>query len=173
MVYNAGRRYGRPALFHSSADGGGNEGPAMINLHYWPTPNGKKVTIFLEEAGVAYTVIPCNIGAGDQFKPDFLAINPNHRMPTMVDDAPAGGGAPISVFESGAILLYLAEKFGQFWPQDLRTKYDVVQWVFWQMANQGPKLGEAGHFIRAGARMATCPTRCAASPTRPTGCTAC
>jgi GST-like protein len=122
----------------------------MINLHYWPTPNGKKVTIFLEEAEVPYTIIPCNIGAGDQFKPEFLAINPNHRMPTMVDDAPAGGGAPVSVFESGAILMYLAEKSGKFWPQDLRTKYDVVQWVFWQMANQGPKLGELGTFIRAG-----------------------
>jgi len=121
-----------------------------LHLHYWPTPNGKKVTIFLEEAGLPYTVVPCNIGHGDQFAGDFPKLNPNTRMPLLVDDEPLGGGAPISVFESGAILLYLAEKSGKFWPQTPREKYDVVQWVVWQMANQGPKLGEFGHFKRLG-----------------------
>ena len=123
----------------------------MIDLHYWPTPNGKKVTILLEECGVDYKIVPCNIQRGDQFKPEFLAMNPNHRMPAMVDHAPKGGGAPIAVFELGAIMMYLAEKAGKFWPQDLRGKYEVTQWVMWQMANQGPKLGECGHFRRAGA----------------------
>ena len=121
-----------------------------LHLHYWPTPNGKKVTIFLEEAGLEYQIIPCDIGRGDQFAPDFLKLNPNNRMPVLVDDEPLGGGAPISVFESGAILLYLAEKSGKFWPQEPHRKYDVVQWVIWQMANQGPKLGEYGHFKRLG-----------------------
>ncbi|HLG88408.1 MAG TPA: glutathione S-transferase N-terminal domain-containing protein [Alphaproteobacteria bacterium] len=122
----------------------------MLHLHYWPTPNGKKVTIFLEEAGLEYEIVPCNIGRGDQFSSTFLKLNPNHRMPVLVDDDPQCGGAPITVFESGAILLYLAEKSGQFWPQDPRRKYDVVQWVMWQMANQGPKIGEYGHFKRLG-----------------------
>jgi GST-like protein len=122
----------------------------MIDLYYWPTPNGKKVTILLEECGLPYKVIPLNIGRGDQFKDDFLKINPNHRMPTMVDREPKGGGAPISIFESGAIMMYIAEKAGRFWPQDARGKYDVTQWVMWQMANQGPKLGECGHFRRLG-----------------------
>jgi GSH-dependent disulfide-bond oxidoreductase len=122
----------------------------MIHLHYWPTPNGKKVTILLEELGLPYTIVPCNIGKGDQFKNEFLRISPNNRMPAIVDDAPAGGGAPISVFESGAIMMYLAEKAGRFYPQDLRSRYEVNQWVMWQMANQGPKLGENGHFRRLG-----------------------
>ena len=122
----------------------------MIDLHYWPTPNGKKVTILLEEAGLEYRIIPCNIAFGDQFKDEFLDICPNNRMPAMVDHDPPGGGAPISVFESGAIMMYLAEKAGKFWPQDLRGKYEVTQWVTWQMANQGPKLGECGHFRRLG-----------------------
>jgi GST-like protein len=122
----------------------------MIDLYYWPTPNGKKVTIFLEEAGTPYNLVPLDIGRGDQFSPAYLKINPNHRMPSIVDHAPAGGGTPISVFESGAILLYLAEKAQKFWPQELHRKYDVVQWVFWQMANQGPKSGERGHFSRLG-----------------------
>jgi GST-like protein len=122
----------------------------MIDLHYWPTPNGKKVTILLEEAGIPYNIIPCNIGRGDQFTPEFLKMNPNHRMPTMVDTAPAGGGEPIAIFESGAIMLYLAEKVGKFYPQDLRGKYAVTQWLIWQMANQGPKSGECGHFRRLG-----------------------
>jgi len=122
----------------------------MIDLYYWPTPNGKKISIFLEETGTPYRLIPVNISRGDQFKPEFLKINPNHRMPAIVDTEPAGGGAPVSVFESGAILLYLAEKTGKLLPTDLRGKYEVIQWVIWQMANQGPKLGEAGHFRRLG-----------------------
>ncbi|MBU2147002.1 MAG: glutathione S-transferase N-terminal domain-containing protein [Alphaproteobacteria bacterium] len=122
----------------------------MIDLYYWPTPNGKKVSIFLEETGTPYRLVPLNISRGDQFKPEYLKLNPNHRMPAIVDTDPKHGGQPISVFESGAILFYLAEKTGKLWPQDLRTKYEVVQWVIWQMANQGPKLGEAGHFRRLG-----------------------
>jgi GST-like protein len=122
----------------------------MLHLHYWPTPNGKKITIFLEEAGLDYQLVPCNIGRGDQFEPSFLALNPNHRMPVLVDDEPAGGGAPIRVFESGAILLYLAEKTGKFWAHDLRGRMEITQWVIWQMSNQGPKTGELGHFLRLG-----------------------
>ena len=122
----------------------------MLELHYWPTPNGKKVTIQLEECGVEYKLIECNIGRGDQFTDDFLKINPNNRMPALIDPAPADGGAPISVFESGAIMLYIAEKTGQFMPSDVRGRYDVIQWVMWQMANQGPKTGECGHFRRLG-----------------------
>ena len=122
----------------------------MLDLHYWPTPNGKKVTIQLEECGLDYQVIPCNIGQGDQFTDDFLAINPNNRMPTLVDHAPEDGQGPLSVFESGAMMLYLAEKTGQFMPKDPRGKFAVVQWVMWQMANQGPKTGECGHFRRLG-----------------------
>jgi GST-like protein len=120
----------------------------MIDLYYWPTPNGKKVTILLEELGAVYTVKPCNIGQGDQFADDFLDISPNNRMPAMVDLNPADGGESISVFESGAMMMYIAEKEGRFWPQDIRQKYEVNQWVMWQMANQGPKTGESGHFRR-------------------------
>ncbi|HEX2816804.1 MAG TPA: glutathione S-transferase N-terminal domain-containing protein, partial [Phenylobacterium sp.] len=116
--------------------------------HYWPTPNGKKVTILLEELGVPYKIVPVHIGRGDQFTGDFLKISPNNRMPALVDTEPTGGGEPISVFESGAIMMYLAEKEGRFWPQDRRGKYEVTQWVMWQMANQGPKTGERGHFSR-------------------------
>lgn len=122
----------------------------MIDLHYWPTPNGKKVTILLEECGLSYTVVPCHIGRGDQFAEEFLRISPNNRMPAIVDHEPAGGGEPVTIFESGAIMLYLAEKAGRFLPQDLRGRYEVQQWVMWQMANQGPKTGELGHFSRAG-----------------------
>lgn len=122
----------------------------MYDVHFWPTPNGKKVTILLEELGVPYNVVKVNIGRGDQFTPDFLAMNPNHRMPVLVDHAPADGGKPISVFESGAIMLYLAEKHGRFLPTDIRGRVDVQQWLIWQMANQGPKLGECGHFRRLG-----------------------
>jgi GST-like protein len=121
----------------------------VIQVLYWPTPNGKKVTILLEELGTPYEIVPVNIGRGDQFSDQFLAISPNNRMPAIVDTAPMGGGAPVSLFESGAILFYLAEKEGGFWPQDdVRAKYEVVQWVVWQMANQGPKTGERGHFSR-------------------------
>ena len=122
----------------------------MIDLYYWPTPNGKKVTILLEEAGIPYNIVPCNIGRGDQFTDEFLKIGPNNRMPAMVDHEPPGGGPPISIFESGAIMLYLAEKSGKFLPADLASRYEVIQWVMWQMANQGPKSGEAGHFRRLG-----------------------
>ena len=122
----------------------------MIDLHYWPTPNGKKVTILLEEAGLPYRIVPCRIGQGDQFSASFLAISPNNRMPAIVDDAPADGGAPIALFESGAIMMYLAEKAGRFYPKDLRCRHQVKQWVIWQMANQGPKSGECGHFRRLG-----------------------
>jgi len=122
----------------------------MIDLHYWPTPNGKKVTILLEECALPYKIVPCNIGKGDQFVDSFLAISPNNRMPAMVDDQPADGGAPIALFESGAIMIYIAEKAGKFWPSDPRGRHEVNQWVMWQMANQGPKSGECGHFRRLG-----------------------
>jgi len=121
----------------------------MIDLYFWPTGNGKKSVILLEELGLPYTIKPINIGRGDQLTPEFLRISPNGRMPAIVDDEPMGGGAPISIFESGPIMMYLAEKTGRFWPQDTRGKYDVSQWVGWQLANQGPKLGEQGHFRRA------------------------
>lgn len=120
----------------------------MLDLHYWPTPNGKKVTILLEEAGLEYRMIPCNIGAGDQFTEEFLRMNPNHRMPVLVDHKPADGGGPISIMESGAIMLYLADKIEKFYPTDLRKRTEVQQWLIWQMANQGPKSGECGHFRR-------------------------
>ncbi len=122
----------------------------MIDLHYWPTPNGKKVTILLEECGMPYRIVPCSIGTGDQFEDEFLAISPNNRMPAIVDTEPADGGPPIPVFESGAIMIYLAEKAGRFHPQELRARTEVNQWLIWQMANQGPKTGECGHFRRLG-----------------------
>ena len=118
----------------------------MIDLHYWTTPNGHKVTMFLEEADVPYRLFPVNIGAGDQFKPDFLAIAPNNRIPAIVDDQPADGGAPVSVFESGAILLYLAEKTGKFLSHDPRQRVDTLQWLFWQMGGLGPMAGQNHHF---------------------------
>jgi len=120
----------------------------MIDVYYWPTPNGKKVTILLEEAGIPYTIKAINIGRGDQLTPDFLKISPNGRMPAIVDHEPKGGGAPITIFESGAIMEYLAEKCGKFFPQEPRLKVEVLQWMYWQMANQGPKMGEQGHFRR-------------------------
>src|SRR5581483_4574048 len=116
--------------------------------HYWPTPNGHKITIFLEETGLPYRIIPVNIGRGEQFRPEFLAISPNNRMPAMVDHSPAGGGAPISVFESGAILLYLAEKTGRFLPADIRGRVEVLQWLFWQVAGLGPMAGQNHHFAQ-------------------------
>jgi GST-like protein len=118
----------------------------MIDLHYWHTPNGHKITMFLEETGLEYRIIKVDIGKGDQFKPEFLKISPNNRIPAIVDQAPKGGGAPISIFESGAILLYLAEKTGKFIPADLRGRTEVLQWLFWQMANLGPMAGQNGHF---------------------------
>ena len=118
----------------------------MIDLYYWPTPNGHKVTLFLEEAGLEYRIHPVNIGAGDQFKPEFLAISPNNKMPAIVDNAPTGGGAPLSVFESGAILLYLAEKTGTFLSRDPRERVESLEWLFWQMAGLGPMSGQMGHF---------------------------
>lgn len=122
----------------------------MIDLHFWPTPNGKKVTILLEELDLPYRIVQCSIAEGDQFKDDFLAINPNNRMPAIVDSEPADGGQPIAIFESGAIMMYLAEKAGRFYPQEVRQRFEVNQWLIWQMANQGPKFGEAGHFRRLG-----------------------
>jgi GSH-dependent disulfide-bond oxidoreductase len=118
----------------------------MIDLHYWPTPNGRKITIMLEEVGLPYRVIPVDIGRGGQFKPEFLVISPNNRMPAILDHDPKGGGAPISVFESGAILMYLAEKTGKFMPEDTRGKYEVIQWLMWQMGGLGPMAGQAHHF---------------------------
>ena len=120
----------------------------MIDVHYWPTPNGKKVTILLEELGIPYRIVPVHIGRGDQFTDGFLKISPNNRMPAIVDTEPKGGGDLIAVFESGAIMMYLAEKEGRFWPVEVRGRYEVAQWVMWQMANQGPKTGERGHFSR-------------------------
>ena len=123
----------------------------MIDLHYWPTPNGHKITLLLEElaeagAGLEYTVRPVNIGQGDQFRAEFLEISPNNKMPAIVDHAPADGGAPLSVFESGAILLYLAGKTGRFLPSDLRAHNTTLEWLFWQMAGLGPMTGQYGHF---------------------------
>ncbi|WP_039889297.1 glutathione S-transferase N-terminal domain-containing protein [Acidiphilium sp. PM] len=120
----------------------------MIDLYYWTTPNGHKVTIFLEETGLPYRVFPVNISAGDQFKPEFLAIAPNNRIPAIVDTAPADGGAPISVFESGAILQYLAEKTGKFLPTDIGGRTDVMQWLYWQMGGLGPMAGQNHHFVQ-------------------------
>ena len=119
----------------------------MIDLHYWPTPNGRKISIMLEECGLRYRLKPVNIGRGEQFAPEFLAISPNNRMPAIVDDEPAGGGAPISVFESGACLIYLAEKTGRFLPQPLRERVRVIEWLMWQMGGLGPMAGQNGHFL--------------------------
>ncbi len=118
----------------------------MIDLYYWPTPNGWKVSIALEEMELPYRMIPVNIGRGEQFRPEFLAISPNNRMPAIVDHDPAGGGDPASVFESGAILIYLAEKAGRFLPQDLRGRFEVIEWLMWQMGGLGPMAGQNHHF---------------------------
>lgn len=120
----------------------------MIDLYYWPTPNGHKITLFLEEAGVPYTVHPINIGQGDQFKPDFLKIAPNNRMPAIIDSAPADGGEPVSVFESGAILIYLALKEGKFYGGTPRERTVILQWLMWQMGGLGPMAGQNHHFNR-------------------------
>jgi GST-like protein len=118
----------------------------MIELYYWPTPNGWKISIALEEMALPYQVKYVNIGRGEQFAPEFLAISPNNRMPAIVDRDPEGGGAPISVFESGAILLYLADKTRRFIPQDLRGRVEVIEWLMWQMGGLGPMLGQNHHF---------------------------
>ncbi|PPS42650.1 glutathione binding-like protein [Chroococcidiopsis sp. TS-821] len=118
----------------------------MIDLYYWTTPNGHKITMFLEEVELPYTIVPINIGTGDQFKPDFLKIAPNNRIPAIVDRAPADGGEPISVFESGAILLYLAEKTGKLISSDIRQRVETLQWLFWQMGGLGPMAGQNHHF---------------------------
>jgi GST-like protein len=119
----------------------------MIDLHYAPTPNGWKISIMLEECGLPYKVMPMQLGRGDQLKPEFLRLSPNGRMPAITDHAPADGGEAVSMFESGAILIYLAEKSGRFLPSDLRGRMDVLQWLMWQMAGLGPMLGQNGHFL--------------------------
>ena len=120
----------------------------MIDLYYWPTSNGNKITTMLEECGLDYTIHPIDITAGDQFQPDFLKLSPNNRMPAIVDHDPSDGGALIDLFESGAILLYLAEKTGQFYPTDLRERYSVMKWLMWQMGGLGPMAGQNHHFGR-------------------------
>ncbi|HLB30978.1 MAG TPA: glutathione S-transferase N-terminal domain-containing protein, partial [Gammaproteobacteria bacterium] len=118
----------------------------MIDLYYWPTGNGKKITIMLEECGLPYRVIPVNIGKGDQFRPDFLRLSPNNKMPAIVDHEAAGG--PLSIFESGAILEYLADKTGRFLPREPRGRFEVLQWLYWQVGGLGPMAGQAHHFLR-------------------------
>jgi GST-like protein len=118
----------------------------VIELYYWTTPNGHKITIFLEEADLPYSIVPVNISKGEQFRPEFLRISPNNRIPAIVDNAPAGGGRPVSVFESGAILQYLAEKTGKLLPTDLHGRVEVMQWLFWQMGGLGPMAGQNHHF---------------------------
>jgi len=120
----------------------------MIDLYYWTTPNGHKITMFLEESGLPYRIVPVNISRGEQFKPDFLRISPNNRMPAIVDHAPADGGEPLAVFESGAILLYLADKIHRFIPADLRGRNVALQWLFWQMGGLGPMAGQNHHFVQ-------------------------
>ena len=120
----------------------------MIELHFWPTPNGHKITMFLEEAGLEYEIHPVNISKGEQFRPEFLAFSPNNRMPAIIDRDPADGGEPIAMFESGAILLYLAEKTGRFLPADPRGRKTVLEWLFWQVGGLGPMLGQNHHFVQ-------------------------
>lgn len=120
----------------------------MIDLYYWTTPNGHKITIFLEESGLEYRIKPVNIGKGEQFAPSFLAISPNNKMPAIVDNKPADNGQPISVFESGAILLYLADKTKKFIAQDIRKRMQTLEWLFWQMAGLGPMSGQNSHFAK-------------------------
>ena len=118
----------------------------MIDLYYWPTPNGHKISMFLEEAGLDYRIVPVDISAGEQFKPDFLAFSPNNRMPAIIDHHPADGGEPVGVFESGAILVYLGEKTGRFLPGELRGRKTVLEWLFWQVGGLGPMAGQNHHF---------------------------
>lgn len=124
-----------------------NSSQRMIELHYWPTPNGWKISIMLEECGLPYSFVPVNIGKGEQFAPGFLAISPNNRMPAIIDHAPGSGGAPIAIFESGAILQYLAEKTGLFLSTSVRPRYQALQWLMWQMGGLGPMAGQNGHFL--------------------------
>ncbi len=138
--------FGIHCLFRYAEHPSTNQVKSMIDVHYWPTPNGWKVTIMLEECALPYTIKPVDIGGGEQFKTEFLRLSPNNRMPAIVDHDPTDGGAPLSIFESGAILTYLAEKTGQFLPSEPRQKYQVLQWVHWQMANLGPMMGNANHF---------------------------
>jgi GST-like protein len=119
----------------------------MIDFYYWTTPNGHKITIFLEETGLPYRLKPVHIGKGEQFHPEFLAVSPNNRIPAIVDHVPPDGGAPLTLMESGAILLYLGGKTGSFYPNDLRGRCEVVQWLFWQMAGLGPMAGQTHHFV--------------------------
>jgi GST-like protein len=121
----------------------------MIELHYWPTPNGQKIAIFLEETGLAWEAHAVNISKNDQFKPEFLAFSPNNRIPAIIDKAPKDGGQPITVFESGAILVYLSEKIGKFIPSDVRGRVRTLEWLFWQVGGLGPMAGQNGHFINA------------------------
>jgi GST-like protein len=145
MAKKSAPRRGRPRPKATAARSSRSGRAKPIDLYYWPTPNGYKVSIMLEECGLPYRVIPLNIARGDQFSPEFLAISPNNRMPAIVD--PSGpGGRPISIFESGAILQYLGRKTGRFYPATERTRVEVDQWLFWQMANLGPKAGECHHF---------------------------
>ena len=120
----------------------------MIDLYYWTTPNGHKITMFLEETGLPHRIVPINIGKGEQFAADFLRISPNNRIPAMVDHAPADGGASLSIFESGAILLYLADKTGRFIAPNLRGRNETLQWLFWQMGGLGPMAGQNHHFTQ-------------------------
>jgi GSH-dependent disulfide-bond oxidoreductase len=118
----------------------------MIELYFASTPNGLKLKLFLEESGLAYRIVPVSLSKGEQFKPEFLAISPNGKIPAIVDHAPKDSGAPLALFESGAIMLYLAEKIGRLIPGELRGRNEVLQWLFWQMSALGPMAGQAGHF---------------------------
>ncbi len=120
----------------------------MIDLYYWTTPNGHKISVFLEEAELPYTIHPINIAKGDQFEPEFLKISPNNKIPAIVDQSPADGSQPVAIFESGAILQYLAEKTGKFLPTEIRDRMDVIQWLFWQVGGLGPMLGQNHHFVQ-------------------------
>jgi GST-like protein len=141
----------------------------VIDLHYWPTPNGWKISIMLEEVGLKYRTLAVDIGAGDQFKPEFLRISPNNRMPAIVDHEPLGGGAPLAIFESGAILEYLADKSGQFLARSGPARYATLQWLHWQMANLGPMMGNANHFKNYAKQLVSDPAQLAYGVKRFTG----
>ena len=143
----------------------------MIDLYYWTTPNGHKLTMFLEETGVAYTLKPVNISRGEQFTPEFLAIAPNNRIPAIVDHAPAMEGGPLAMFESGSILLYLADKTGRLIPADARERWQCIQWLFWQMAGLGPMAGQNHHF--GSYAIDPSPYAIVGMSTRPRACTRC